>query len=86
MQGCPDQIDFDAVFALNPDLAPQDQNLMPPPKLVSQPYPRSLCPSLPPPCLPYPIAQSQFALPSLPPPSTPFTPPTVAPYKPHTSH
>ncbi|XP_045122809.1 kinesin-like protein KIF2A isoform X4 [Portunus trituberculatus] len=27
------EIDFDAVFALNPDLAPQDQNLMPPPKL-----------------------------------------------------
>ncbi|XP_050736217.1 kinesin-like protein KIF2A isoform X3 [Eriocheir sinensis] len=27
------EIDFDAVFALNPDLAPQDQNAMPPPKL-----------------------------------------------------
>ncbi|XP_045122811.1 kinesin-like protein KIF2A isoform X6 [Portunus trituberculatus] len=30
------EIDFDAVFALNPDLAPQDQNLMPPPKLYTR--------------------------------------------------
>lgn len=30
------EIDFDAVFALNPDLAPQDQNAMPPPKLYTR--------------------------------------------------
>ncbi|XP_045594078.1 kinesin-like protein KIF2A isoform X3 [Procambarus clarkii] len=33
------EIEFDAVFALNPDLAPQDQNAMPPPSKFSQPPP-----------------------------------------------